>query len=401
MECVCPSPVYSIGHKILICPFRGFRSPSMAIITRTKGSTMSARRRTNLVMLLCMWKAGRVQGFSNSAASQLLQLTRGGDDTIEQDEQLDEYIEDLISTVESSEDYSSEQVQEDPEAGSDTAVIAEAIGANNDEIDLVNKQSVGDDNEEEETEESSKGAAEPDNGFDEGGRKNSVEGKSEIILAENDDDDNSGRENTVESVIPEKTWSPHVETEHRKRKKKLSFKQKEEEIPPDGNKDEAPNEVSPAHKSLAPQPPRRPIALYRFFLNQGRIGHILVMFCVFVVEFVINYIPPLAHILGFILTLFLPKEDDHLRGYRRRAGGAPPTVNAQYAAFVSSDGSSVRGKKRKEQVQQADKQALEKLRRVGSIQDSKFRHVSIDFMKRYVKSLYDDCTSVCVLYASN
>jgi hypothetical protein len=192
-----------------------------------------------------------------------------------------------------------------------------------------------------------------------------------------------------------------VETEHRKRKTKLSFQQTEEEIPPDGNKDEAPNEVSPAHQSLAPQPPRRPNALYRFFLNQGRIGHILVMFCVFVVEFVINYIPPLAHILGFILTFLLPKEDDHLLGYRRRAGGAPQKVNARYAAFVSSDGSSVRGKKRKEQVQQADKQALEKLRRVGSIQDSKFRHVSIDFMKRYVNSLYNDCTRVCVLYASN
>jgi hypothetical protein len=62
-------------------------------------------------------------------------------------------------------------------------------------------------------------------------------------------------------------------------------------------------------------------------------------------------------------------------------------VNEQYAAFVSSDGTSVRGKQRKKQVRKADEQAAEKLRRVGSIQDAKFRHVSVDFMKRYVLEL--------------
>ena len=340
---------------------------------------MSAQRRcTNLVMLLCIWKAGRVQGFSNSAGeSQLLQLFRGGD-TAEQDEQLDDYIEDLISTVESSEDFSSEEVEEDP-AIVEPDIVVDAIAANNDEIDLNIEKSVADDNEEEDTEESAKGAEERGYKFDDEGRKDADKGKSERILAEHDVD---------ESVIPER--SPDVETVRRKRETKRYSQQREEERLRDGNKDDTPNGASPTHQSLMAA--SRPNALYRFLLNQGRIGHIVIMFCVFVVEFVITYIPPLAHVMGFLFSFVLPNENDH-QSYRRRAGGPPQKVNAQYTGFVSSDGSSVRGKKRKEQVQQADKQALEKLRQVGSIQDAKFRHVSVDFMKRYVR-LYDKYTTV-------
>jgi hypothetical protein len=374
-----------------------YQSPPVAI-TKTKGSNMAARRRRmGLIMLLCIWKAGRIQGFSNSAGLQLGQLSRGGD-MAEEDKQLDESIEDLISTVESSEDYSSEEVEEENVAISDS--YAEAMEPNDEEIDPDVVNSVGDEHDDkEETEEPAKDAEEPENELELTRRKDAVEDILEPRLTENDDDDNAGGK-ADESVVGEITSSPDAETEGkpRKRKKKRSSQEAVEEKPLDEHEDAAvKEEASPTHQSLAPARP--PNALYRFLLNQGRIGHILIMFCVFVVEFVKTYIPPLAHFLGFIFSFLLPHEEDH-SSYYRRTGGPPQKVNAQYAAFVSSDGSSVRGKKRKEQVRKDDKQAVEKLRRVGSIQDAKFRHVSLDFMKRCV-TLDDEYSFMCLCVELN
>lgn len=334
------------------------------------------RRRMGSIMLLCIWKAGRIQGFSSSARSQFGQFSRGGGTASEEDKQLDEYIEDLISIVESSEDYSSEEVEEESKAASD--LYAEAMRPNDEEMHSDVGVSVGGNDEEEETEELVTGVEENKNELIPSQSKDVVEGKLDPNFTENDGDDIAGRE-AVHSVIGVMISSPDTETEGkpRERRTKLSSHKYLEEVPFDGSKDAELDEAFPAHRSLAPARP--PNALYRFLLNQGRIGHIILMFCVLVAEFVQTYIPPLAHFLGFIFSFLLPHEEDH-PSYRR--SGHPQKVNAQYAAFVSSDGSSIRGKTGKEQVRKADKQALEKLRRVGSIQDSKFRHVSIDFMKR-------------------
>jgi hypothetical protein len=330
-----------------------------------------------LIMLLCTWKAGRIQGFSNSAGSQLGQLSRGGD-TAKQDKQLDESIEDLISIAESSEDYSSEEADEEIETAADTSV--EAKGIDRDVLNLVRHE-----DDDKETEESVKGAEGPENKSDLTRRKDNSEDILDTNLTENDGDDDAGGEaDESDSGLVTSSFDAETEGKPRKRKKKPSSQEAPEKMPSDDNKDVAIDEASPAHQSLAPARP--PNALYRFLLNQGRMGHILIMFCVLVEEFIKTYIPPLAHFLGFIFSFILPQEEDH-PSYRRT--GPPQKVNAQYAAFVSSDGSSIRGKKGKEQVRKADKQAVEKLRRVGSIQDAKFRHVSIDFMKRYA-TLDDD-----------
>jgi hypothetical protein len=312
-------------------------------------------------------------------------LSRGGD-TAEEDNQLDEYIEDLVSVIESSEDCSSEEAEEEKEAAADASV--ETMRQNVEGLDPDIANSVGDDDDdddEEETWESVKGAKEPKNELDPTRRKADAEDALDPSLTENDFGDNSGGE-ADQSVFAVMASSPDAETEAkpRKSKKKLSSQEAPEEKPFHDNPEVEVDEAYPAHQSLAPARP--PNSLYRFLLNQGRIGHILIMFCVLVVEFVKMYIPPLAHFLGFIFSFVLPQEEDHSSSRRK---GPPQKVNAQYAAFVSSDGSSIRGKKGKEQVRKADKQAIEKLRRVGSIQDSKFRHVSIDFMKRYV-TLNDD-----------
>jgi hypothetical protein len=107
-----------------------------------------------------------------------------------------------------------------------------------------------------------------------------------------------------------------------------------------------------------------------------------------ITELITTYIPPLARLLAFIFSFILsPERVEGSGSFRRGPRGPVQKVNEQYAAFVSSDGTSVRGKQRKKQVRKADEQAAEKLRRVGSIQDAKFRHVSVDFMKRYVLEL--------------
>ena len=128
-------------------------------------------------------------------------------------------------------------------------------------------------------------------------------------------------------------------------------------------------------------PPRPPNPIFRFLLNQGRLGHVIVMICVWISEYVQTYIPQLATFMIWIASTIFPVSSSS------RGGGlyVPlKKVNEQYAGFVSTDGTSVRGKKNQAATRKADQKALEQLRRIGSVKEAKYRHVSVNFMKRYV-----------------
>lgn len=124
-------------------------------------------------------------------------------------------------------------------------------------------------------------------------------------------------------------------------------------------------------------PPRPPNAAIRFLLNQGRIGHIIAMICIWISEFTQAYLPPVANLFAWIFSLLFPA--------RNNGPYVPPkNVNEQYAGFVSADGTSGRAKKTKMATKKADLKAVTQLRRIGSIKEAKYRHVSLKFMKRYV-----------------
>jgi hypothetical protein len=133
--------------------------------------------------------------------------------------------------------------------------------------------------------------------------------------------------------------------------------------------------IAPEERPL-PEPVVIPNAVYRFLLRQGRIGHVIIMVCIWIAEFIQTYVPPLASLLGMITSRVFPPVK--ARAYDDRASGSAQTVNARYAGFVSSG----RTKQKKKQARLADQEALEKLRRVGSIREAKYRRVSDSFLKR-------------------
>ena len=363
------------------------RSPR---IVATNGSTMRVQQwRTSLFVLFYVTVG--VRAFSNPALP--FQLSRGGD-TAEADQEIDDYIEDLISTVDSSSVSSSEDVRDDLDVEEvvDTLVEVDKSEGNavetNNVVMRADIMDVDDDSEEEVDDEEKVEAQgrDSDKETEEAEIENAMaDGGDQSVAEKNEESENAilvelgGRQELSEPIMNT------TNTRKKRRKKRSPAGVRETQKTADKSdateQAEAVEESTPVQLALGPA---RPNALYRFLLNQGRLGHILLMICVLITELVQTYIPPLAHLLGFIFSFLLPSDEaEDLRRYRRGAPRGPtPKVNAQYAAFVSSDGSTIRGKQRKQQIRKADQQAAEKLRRVGSIQDAKFRHVSVDFMKR-------------------
>mmetsp|Transcript_24933 Transcript_24933/g.41332 ORF Transcript_24933/g.41332 Transcript_24933/m.41332 type:complete len:456 (+) Transcript_24933:168-1535(+) len=140
-------------------------------------------------------------------------------------------------------------------------------------------------------------------------------------------------------------------------------------------------------------PTKRPNALYRFLLTNRRMGgHMIVMYLVWMAEFIQTYLPPLANIYTSLMTLLFGAaaaygeyDDNHdssssttttttQNGYQ---------VNDQYAAFVSSKRT---GSNRKQVSKRADEEAADQLQRVG--RGARYKHLSITFMQRHGIGVY-------------
>ena len=128
----------------------------------------------------------------------------------------------------------------------------------------------------------------------------------------------------------------------------------------------------PRHEHRPHRPPR-PNAVYRFLLDQGRLGRILTMLLIWIAEFVRAFIPPLANAVSVILVAIFGS---------RKALDEERGINDQYVAFVDSR-RTLRGKDKKKAIRMADQEAAEQLRRVGSVTEARYKHLSQDFMQRH------------------
>ena len=155
-------------------------------------------------------------------------------------------------------------------------------------------------------------------------------------------------------------------------------------------KQDGPNEQDsalpvPASTAAAPRVVyQRPNAVYRFFLNQGRIGHIVVMILISIAEFFRNYFPDVTNVVSVLLESLgggRTAADRRLQQEQQQVD-TNKVINEQYAGFVAQERTSVRGKKRKQALQKADAKAAEQLRRLGSVGNAKYRHVSEAFLRR-------------------
>lgn len=121
-----------------------------------------------------------------------------------------------------------------------------------------------------------------------------------------------------------------------------------------------------------------PNALCRFLIRQGIIGRIFAMLLTIVMEWSEAYVPPLAKSVAYLWNRVFPdQEPNRLRVHR------PKTVNTMASASVSSQRTGQSEKQRKQLAKQADLIALEQLKRLGSLQDAKYRYVSEAFLRRH------------------
>ena len=133
-----------------------------------------------------------------------------------------------------------------------------------------------------------------------------------------------------------------------------------------------------------------PPAFFRFLLMRGRVGHVILMTCVMVGEFLELYIPELYSLLLWVFTklrLYNPNEFDAKPQEEQHPNDltTTPGVNDQYSAFVDTTTGTAGGNKAtKQQRQAAAKAATQKLKSLGETELAKYRHLSNGFMKRYV-----------------
>ena len=143
---------------------------------------------------------------------------------------------------------------------------------------------------------------------------------------------------------------------------------------------------SESTSSRAPQEersptPKRPNPLYLFLLRRGRIGHVLVLLLILVVEWIHAYVPPLASLLSWLGSrlLVVAAADDDDQPYRDDDYYLPE----RSTTTVSSRRTGQTKKQRKALTKQADQVALQQLKMLGNVQQAKYRHVSVDFMMRH------------------
>lgn len=138
------------------------------------------------------------------------------------------------------------------------------------------------------------------------------------------------------------------------------------------------SEVEPkSEPSVVTNTPRsRPNPLYRHLFGYGRLGHVLIMECILLNEWVDTYVPALSAALAWAAHQMFPS----MRSQRDFVD----EPLSQTTGFVGADGSAVRGaKKKSSQTRKEDQKALTQLQRVGDVTQAKYRFLSENFMKRH------------------
>ena len=140
-------------------------------------------------------------------------------------------------------------------------------------------------------------------------------------------------------------------------------------------------ETERSDKHRVPVIRTRPNRFYQHLFTYGRVGHVVIMACVLLQEWVDTYLP----LVGISFRRMMAESFPSLLG-PRELSEAPIS---QTTGFVGADGTAVRGaKKRKSQLRKEDQKALYQLTRVGNVATAKYRFVSEVFMKRHGLGLF-------------
>ncbi|GAX11431.1 hypothetical protein FisN_22Lh116 [Fistulifera solaris] len=122
-----------------------------------------------------------------------------------------------------------------------------------------------------------------------------------------------------------------------------------------------------------------PNALYRFLLDLGIVGQTLALLLMFITDYLNAYVPFLSSLVWY----FLPQSqlNDRTRPERRAL--------SQFASSaVSSRRTGQSSRQRRKLTKQADQIALDQLKRVGNVQEAKYRYVSLEFLTRHGVGLH-------------
>ena len=267
---------------------------------------------------------------------------RGGSD-----EELDAYIEELLASVES----------EAPPAAVETKDAAQEEENVDAAEEVEEAETVEDDTEEEDSDEEVEEA--DDESIPDGADLSEASISPHEAMEEEEDEENeegAADESATDETADE--TQPDID------------KDDEEE---DSPSEEATAVSRPSSSTEDPDrsrqmgPPVRPNAIYRILLGQGRLGHVVVMSCVLLIEWIHAYLPPLGGFLAWIATFLFPPT----RGPPR---GPPRPTPANHRSGQST-------KQRRKLTRQADEQALSQLQKLT--RDARYRHVSQSFLQRH------------------
>lgn len=150
------------------------------------------------------------------------------------------------------------------------------------------------------------------------------------------------------------------------------------------------NETATSH--VTPPPPN---AFYRVLLRKGYIGHVILITLIVGNDWIEQFVPPIYTISRLILLrLHIIADPMSTRPTTRYTtsnldGELTSVTNEEYMGIVSSNRGYGSKKLKNEKKKREDEVAFQKLVKVGSNTMTKYKHLSIDFMMRYVSgSLY-------------
>jgi hypothetical protein len=142
---------------------------------------------------------------------------------------------------------------------------------------------------------------------------------------------------------------------------------------------------------VTPPPPN---AFYRFLLRKGYFGHVILITLVVGNDWIERFVPPIYSMSRLILLRLHIVADPRSTPPSTRYttsnldGGLTSVTNEEYMGIVSSNRGYGSKKRKNEKKKREDEVAFQKLVKVGSNRIAKYKHLSIDFMMRYVSGSF-------------
>jgi hypothetical protein len=137
---------------------------------------------------------------------------------------------------------------------------------------------------------------------------------------------------------------------------------------------ESKNDIESMPESLPTRSRVRPNFIFRFLLDYGLIGHILIMELVLVAEWFQVYVPMLPSLFNYVVYDVLKHKKESRREDRDYD---------QPVGLINPDDTSRAGKKPKQQTRKDDQKALDNLKNIGDVNQAKYRFVTQTFMERH------------------